>query len=311
MIAEAPTRPKLLHAALWYAAHGWHVFPLIPNSKRPAVEDWETAATTDRASITATWSRDAYNIGIACGPSGLLVIDLDRPKDATDKPPAPWDTEPGIHDGADLMVALAERAGERYPDHTHTVSTASGGTHLYFAQPPGVQLRNTTGRLGWKIDTRGHGGYVVAAGSVVDGHRYFTVHTARPAALPDWISLALTQPRHPERPTAPDPDGDVRDGAAYARAALRAELDRVLSAAEGTRNHTLNAAAYSLGQLCAAGLLDHGQVTTALLVAATHIGLSEHEAERTIASGLGSGTAQPRHLTPAPARPGSRPRRTA
>jgi hypothetical protein len=55
------------------------------------------------------------------------------------------------------------------PDRTYTVATASGGEHLYFRQPVGLQLRNTQGEhgsgLGWCIDTRGHGGFVVAAGS--------------------------------------------------------------------------------------------------------------------------------------------------
>ena len=40
------TAPGLASAALWFATRGWHVFPLAPGSKRPAVEAWETAAAT-------------------------------------------------------------------------------------------------------------------------------------------------------------------------------------------------------------------------------------------------------------------------
>lgn len=301
----------LVTAALWYGARGWHVFPLAPGSKRPAVEAWETAATTDPDRIRAEWAHAEYNIGIACGPSGLLVVDLDMPKDPADTPPAPWDTEPGIRDGADVLATLAEQAGQSFPFGTFQVQTASGGIHLYFTQPPGQALRNTTARLGWKIDTRGHGGYVVAAGSVVDGRRYTTLHAIRPAPLPGWLADALIRrPGHRSasgRATVPTGAHSTPLGAAeaYAHAALRGELARVLAARPGERNDTLNAAAYALGQLAGARLLDPNQVTAALTVAATHIGLSDTEAARTIASGLDSGAQHPR------TDPRTDPRRTA
>lgn len=285
----------LVTAALWYAARGWHVFPLAPGSKRPAVEAWETAATIDPDRIRAGWAHAEYNIGIACGPSGLLVVDLDLPKDPADTPPPPWDTESGIRDGADVLATLAEHAGQSFPFGTFQVQTASGGMHLYFTQPHGQALRNTTARLGWKIDTRGHGGYVVAAGSIVDGRRYSTLHAIRPAPLPGWLADALTRrpdQHHTGRPAVAM--GAHSAGEAYAHAALRGELARVLAARPGERNDTLNAAAYALGQLAGAGLLAPYQVTAALSVAATHIGLSDTEAARTIASGLDSGAQHPR-----------------
>lgn len=288
MTTAVPHRGDLTRAALWFAARGWAVFPIAPNTKRPAVEDWERNATTDPARIEATWARAAFNIGIACGPSGLYVVDLDQPKDDADTPPAPWSDEPGVRDGADVLAVLAERAGTVFPYATHSVATASGGTHLYFAQPDDTELRNTSGRLGWKVDTRGHGGYVVAAGSVVDGRRYTTLNATRPQPVPSWIVAALNAPKPTVQHTAA-PRVD-----AYAHAAMRAELDRVLSAAPGTRNHALNTAAFALGQLAAAGLLDRTQVETALTVAAHHIGLGDTETARTIASGLASGANHPR-----------------
>ena len=77
------TKPNpLLSAALDYAARGWHVFPLRPGQKRPALQsDWEGRATTDPDRIRGCWEHDDYNIGIACGPSGLVVVDLDTPKE--------------------------------------------------------------------------------------------------------------------------------------------------------------------------------------------------------------------------------------
>ena len=70
--------PGPLWSALAAADAGWHVFPCAPGSKRPALrENWQDLATTDHGRIRAWWARRPYNIGIACGQSGLVVIDLD------------------------------------------------------------------------------------------------------------------------------------------------------------------------------------------------------------------------------------------
>src|SRR3981081_55957 len=89
--------PLLLDWALYIAAMGWHVFPLAPGTKRqPAVKDWENRATTDPDRIRRCWTADRWNIGVATGPSGLVVVDLDIPKDG--------DTGP---DGATALAAVA------------------------------------------------------------------------------------------------------------------------------------------------------------------------------------------------------------
>jgi hypothetical protein len=67
----------------------------------------------------------------------------------------------------------------------------------------------------------------------------------------------------------------------------------------GQRNHRLNAAAFSLGQLVGAGLISQNTVAEQLLNAARVAGLSEREALPTIDSGLRAGRAQPRPPTTA------------
>ena len=117
-------------------------------------------------------------------------------------PPPQW-ALPGITDGADVLAVLCERHGQPFPSETFMVRTRRGGLHLYFTAPPGVRLGNTNGRyergLGWLIDTRGHGGYVVAPGSFVDlpdgTGRYEVVYDRPPAPLPDWLTALLTAPR--------------------------------------------------------------------------------------------------------------------
>lgn len=90
----------------------------------------------------------------------------------------------------------------------------------------------------------------------------------------------------------------------YATRALEAETQAVAAAAEGTRNHQLNRSAFNLGQLVAAGHLDHGATWAALATAARAAGLDESEIRATLASGLGAGQEQPRvvaELPPPPA----------
>jgi hypothetical protein len=57
----------------------------------------------------------------------------------------------------------------------------------------------------------------------------------------------------------------------------------------GTRNDTLNRAAWSLGRLVGAALLDEPTVVRALSAAARRSGLSRTETMRTIRSGLRAG----------------------
>jgi hypothetical protein len=60
-------------------------------------------------------------------------------------------------------VVCSAFPGHQLPADTYTVETPSGGRHSYFRQPSAQQLGSSAGRIGWKIDTRGHGGYVVGA----------------------------------------------------------------------------------------------------------------------------------------------------
>lgn len=283
----------LLDAALEHAARGWHVFPLRPGDKRPAIARWEQRATTDPARIERCWGDGvAYNVGVATGPSGLVVVDLDQPKPEVSAPDE-W-CMPGVHWGLDVLAVLAERHGEERPVCTHRVITANHGEHLYFTAPIGLDLRNTAGKLGHLIDTRAGGGYVVAAGSVIDGRRYEADDTAELAELPTWLAALLTDTPHPCSATWEQDLDAVARRSRYAAAALRGELDRVLDAPVGQRNHTLNTAAFALGQLVATGLIRETLAADPLTHAAHAAGLGEHEAAATVRSGLTAGALHPR-----------------
>lgn len=310
---------ELLAVALATAARRWPVFPLRPGAKRPALhgvtrcprtgscagghQGWEQRATTDPARIRRAWTAGAFNVGLTCGPAGLVVVDLDTvdPTDPADVVPPRW-AALGATGGADVLAALAEQAGEAMPA-TYTVATPSGGQHLYFLAPSGAMLRNTSGEhgrgLGWKIDTRAHGGYVVAAGSATPDGVYRVVDDHPPVPLPGWLVQRL-QPSPP-----PAPDGSVRTGAGrlgrYLYAAITAETARVHTAPAGERNRSLYIAAHALGQLVAGGSLAEHDARTALLSAAAgHVALgayNAHQAEQTITSGLRAGAKRPRTIT--------------
>ncbi|MBB0246929.1 DNA primase [Streptomyces alkaliphilus] len=286
-------RSALLRAAVEAAERGWPVFPLRPGTKRPALhrEDrcpgtgpcaaghlkWEQRATTDPARIRAAWSIRPFNVGIATGPAALVVIDLDRPKNGSDTPC-----------GVTTFRALCERAEQPVPA-TRRVRTANGGEHLYFTAPAGARLGNTARRLGAGIDTRAHGGYVVAPGSILPTGAYEVIDPAPVAPLPRWLHQALSAPRTssraPAAPVALPAPGSGRR-AAYVAAALRNETTGVAAAPEGTRNRTLLRAARALGRLVATGELTRPQVEEALKAAGMAAGLRESECTPVITSAL-------------------------
>jgi hypothetical protein len=306
----------MLTAALDAAARGWHVFPLRPGTKRPARyfhdakacdgtdprccdghTGWEPRATTDPGRIRRAWDGQAFNIGIACGPARLVVVDLDTPNSG-DTPPPEWD-RPGIRRGTDVLAALCDQADEDYPADTWTVRTPSGGTHLYFNAPPGgPELRNTQGSaggLGWLVDTRAAGGYVVGPGSAVDGRPYTITCNTPPAPLPGWLTERLQPaPLPPQRPV----DVTLPPGRAgrWLLGAVDSELARVLGSPPHGHNTALYRAAVALGQLVAGGALSEADVTAWLTDAAGQVGQRPGEAARTIASGLKAGAGRPRSV---------------
>ncbi|MEV7198889.1 bifunctional DNA primase/polymerase [Streptomyces griseoluteus] len=281
----------LMRAALDAAARGWHVFPLRPGGKPPALHGekrcprtgecaaghvkWEQRATTAPDRIRAAWSRAPFNVAIACGPSGLLVVDLDVPKDNSSSD-APC--------GATTFAALCERAGHAVPD-THRVRTASGGTHLYFSAPHGMRLANTAGTVANSVDTRAWGGYVVAAGSTTPAGTYEPLNAPEPAPLPAWL-LSILQP-------VPALSGTplwlpAVDGSRAALVALERECVTVAAAPEGARNMTLNRSAFKVGRFVAWGDLPRQVAEDAFQRTGEAVGLTAAECRTTIRSALDS-----------------------
>lgn len=300
-------RAKLLASALLYAARGMYVHPLLVGGKEPRWRDWEARATRDPELIERTWGRAPFNIGVACGPSGLVALDLDVPHEGE------VSGSPEIVDGITMLASLAGRAPGALITPTLTVRTPSGGRHLIYRAPAGNVVRNTARTLGFCLDTRAAGGYVVGIGSVVDGAAYVREDgtPTDPAVLPDWLlTLITTAPTPPKAGGAPrraDVVARLRDltrqgtrEQRWAAGILRSECDELAAMRQaGGRNNRLNLAAYRAGQLVAGGLVDQAVAEEHLTAAAVAAGLgvdTPREVEKTIRSGMTAGLARPRRM---------------
>jgi Bifunctional DNA primase/polymerase, N-terminal len=274
-----------LDHALHYAALGIPVMPLFeprPDGscscarnpcaypgKHPRNRHGLNAATTDPETIHRWWTTwPTANIG---GRTGIVfdVCDIDS---------------------ADGITAVRPLLGA---DHRTMplVRTGSGGWHLIFAPTGhGNRVKFLPG-----VDWRGAGGYVVLPPSRHASGQPYRFARQPAGALPEappGLLRALSPPT-PDRPSTARRGSVVRPRG-YAQAALAREAENVATARPGTRNDTLNRAAYNLGQLIAAGQLTEDDVTTELTAAALRAELAPGETQRTITSGLAAGQRQPR-----------------
>lgn len=151
-------QPRKLQAALELAEQGFHVFPIEPNTKVPAIDSWQHKACRDPAQIKRWWTDPVMdieldrNIGIYTGRYGddqaLLVVDVDIKDDRNGYESMKQ------YDMAPSLVSL----------------TPSGGQHIiYVVDEPVKQGANV---LGPGLDIRSYGGYIVAPGSEINGKFY-------------------------------------------------------------------------------------------------------------------------------------------
>lgn len=144
--------------AIALAKQGFRVFPLKPNSKKPAVKRFYEVASSDPEVVARKWtapdgSSTDHNIGIAT--DDLLVIDVDNKNGKQ---------------GNTNFAALVYTHHLPYP--TIEAVTPTGGRHLFYKLPQGAKVKNTTGKLAPDIDTRGQHGFVVGPGSIVPQGEY-------------------------------------------------------------------------------------------------------------------------------------------
>ncbi len=192
---RAPADSELLRAALDYARRGWRAHPLI--GKVAQVKDWPHEATTSERTIRRWWAANPdYSIGLAMGAeTGLFVVDVD---------------------GQEGEASLERLEAEHGPLPMTLQQRTGKGRHLVFHWPA-EGVGNSVRRLGAGLDTRGEGGYIVAAPSIhpETGEAYRWLNDLEPAEAPTWLLELLSAP--PERQGGQGPttaaDGEpITDG---------------------------------------------------------------------------------------------------
>ena len=156
---------------------GQKIFPCKPNEKRPLTIHGHKDASSDAGVITTWWSNypDA-NIGLCAGKdANLIVVDVD------------------VKNSAGGIKSLQALEAEFDKLNTLVVSTPSGGFHYYFSFPKDVDAISCMVGFRKGIDIRADGGYVIAAGSSIDGKLYeFEDIDKEIAELPLWLFDLLT-----------------------------------------------------------------------------------------------------------------------
>ncbi len=285
----------MLQWALKAQARGLHIFPVAPGGKTPHPKagyrdaagnfhGWGETATNDLAQITHFWTNvDPYaNVGIACKPSELLVIDLDQAKEPWNLRGSEWaylhDAYGQFVSGVDVWDEMMFKADGATPE-TYTVRTGSGGYHLYYQWPKHWPRISQASPIKGVVDVRGnggqYGGYVLAEGSVTDAGQYRAVENYRgPQIAPEWIRKLVAE--RPAQPKVHRQSG-IRQPGAISWSGL---VDRVKNAGEGNRN---NALLWAARAMCSDGATED-EAKKVLGDAASSAGLPYFEIERTIES---------------------------
>lgn len=281
----------MLEHAMSAVQRGWYVFPCEEGGKKPhpGIGNWGEIPwdyfKADHAAYTRTvvswWQKwPNANVAITCKPSKLLVIDLDTAKSSA---------EASGEDEFNAYVQYKARQRSENPAaaltqiwDTYTVSTPSGGMHLYFRWDRGLVAQRI--KLGddqfegvcKNVDIRANGGpfgnYVLGPGSKTEAGVY-RVHENRDPVpdTPIWLRRTVARPHHPRM----NHKGGKTEFSS--RAGL---LEGLANAQEGNRNNYLTWVAKCFRDEG----VDVDKATEELSPVASKIGLDEREIERTIRS---------------------------
>lgn len=264
---------SLASTALNYAkSYGWAVHP-VDIEKKPTTKHGRNDATIDEPTIKAFF-RNGAQIGVATGAeSGLFVLDVDL------------DEKRGINGYATLEY-LESMHGPL--PLTPQQRTGRGGMQYLFKYVDG--LKNSTGKIGAGIDTRGQGGYIVVAPSRNTNGPYEWVVSPQDTPLadvPDWIIAALHKADEPQ-PAQSAPGGEDRP---YCLKMLGQAMARVAVAPDGQKHDTLLKMATWMGGFVPA--LAETEIEDTLWTAVALRAEDEYGARKTIRDGIAYGKNKP------------------
>jgi len=349
-----PTTSDPARLALDLATLGWHILPLSPDSKRPlgncaacrdqrglrahlthacpclTADAWchgVRAATTNPDRITTWWRREPTAVpGVAAGPSGLVLVDIDAhggqhpPRLATGLlpgidlaaepiPRSAWDNPARFRDGRDTLTLLARLRGAPHPwpggpEHQPVIAaTPSGGVHLWY-QAPADRIRQTLsdpqGRYGlaWQVDVKAGWSYGIAPGASTSKGTYQVRDgdPARPGRMPAWLAREIIRattaasPRPATSPPSPRPGGP--GPVAYLTTVIGRGAAHLADMTDG-RKRALSALAYHAGGLLAWSGLPREHIARQLIDAGAAAGLPPGVSVRIVSRAIANGEARP------------------
>ena len=281
----------MLDHALAALGRGWHIFPLPALSKEPKhplAPQWSSASTNDVGTVVRWWTQDPQaNIGVACKPSRLMVVDCDVAKTDMNLKGTPYarlhDIEGKLRiDGFDVFAVYAQEHQADWMDlDTLQVRTRAGGLHIYYSWPDGWPRPSQASLVKGVVDVRNgggqYGGYVLAPGSIVfdDGYvgKYDVENPAPVIPAPQWLrSMVAEKPPKPKQPRS-----QFSQPGSVSYAGLE---ESVRNAVPGNRN---NALLWAARAMCSDGA-DQDEAQDVLGRAAELAGLDGLEIEQTIRS---------------------------
>lgn len=187
---------ELLDKALYYTTElGWYVFPtrdvesekfwsddeqdwIVRKPKSPYIAGGFTVATQDEQQIREWWTKyPRAGIGVACGKSGLVCVDIDIKDDANGNP---------RHGFRNYMSLGISDAG------TFQAITPSGGLHIIY-----TGKLNSFANIKSGVDIRSKGAYFVAPPSVIYDRETDT-EIGKYIAVGDWIGKPVSVPDNME-----------------------------------------------------------------------------------------------------------------
>jgi Bifunctional DNA primase/polymerase, N-terminal len=258
-LSPQPVTP-VLAGAMRMMDCGFHVQPctvvIRPDGKKKVSglrEGWQAGGLT-REQVLAGFALGANAYLVVCGPSGLVVADLDVRPGSPINGIASWGNNPlgGI-----------------------VVRTQGGGLHSYYLNDFNIDCHRVQGMKG--VDIRGIGGGVFGPGSLNGAYRI-----ERWGPLTPWSALGLQVSIRKPKKTA-EPENTVLDDffdpgipVEHAYARIRAQLDAVTAHAQttwdGFRETLALGAAYEIGGYVGAGVLSYEDAYAALVQAIRHAG---------------------------------------
>jgi putative DNA primase/helicase len=222
----------------FYLERGLIAVPTRPDERAPTSR-WKQIATDEQA--RAEWAKAPDNVqfGVLCGPSRVLVVDLDA-------------KNPEVAPGIDALTAWIsgetgvslDIARQQILDHPVQAKTCRGGTHLYYQLDKDDEWPDhSTTLVGVlpQVDLRGRGGFVVSPPSKLDGGRYSwkqKFHRDDIPFVPPWLFSLVdahaerkrtpAKPRTPvDRPRPPMQTPDAFDVSAAAEHHLEQAIQSV------------------------------------------------------------------------------------